>query len=74
MTTREIRKFCPLKEDSYALLKQMVSELGMSARAYDKVLRVSRTISDLDGSLDICAEHVQEAINYRLLDRNYWQS
>ncbi|HEV7224508.1 MAG TPA: YifB family Mg chelatase-like AAA ATPase [Pirellulales bacterium] len=73
MTTRQIRQFCKLDDESMNLLKASVNELGLSARAHDKVLRVSRTIADLDGSESIRAPHVSEAINYRMLDRNLWK-
>jgi magnesium chelatase family protein len=46
--------------------------MGLSARAHDKVLRVARTIADLDGSAEILPEHVSEAVNYRMLDRQFW--
>jgi magnesium chelatase family protein len=72
MTTREIRKFCPLDEESMELLRASVNELGLSARAHDKVLRTSRTIADLDQSEAIRPAHVQEAVNYRMLDRQFW--
>jgi len=73
MTTRQIRQFCKLDDESMNLLKASVNELGLSARAHDKVLRVSRTIADLDGSEAIRPPHVSEAINYRMLDRNLWK-
>ena len=55
------------------LLKMSVNELGLSARAHDKVLRLARTIADLDAADNIQIEHLSEAINYRMLDRNMWQ-
>jgi magnesium chelatase family protein len=73
MTTRQIRQHCKLDDDCLSLLKASVNELGLSARAHDKVLRVSRTIADLDGSDAIRAVHISEAINYRMLDRNLWK-
>jgi magnesium chelatase family protein len=72
MTPRQIRKYCKLEADAEALLKTAMEEMGLSARAHDKILRVSRTIADLDGSKQITAAHLSEAINYRTLDRNYW--
>ena len=73
MTTRQIRQFCELDAAGEELLRAAMSELGLSARAHDKVLRVARTIADLDGSPTIAAPHVSEAINYRLLDRQFWK-
>lgn len=73
MTTRQIRQHCKLDDESMNLLKASVNELGLSARAHDKVLRVSRTIADLDHSEAIRPPHVSEAINYRMLDRNLWK-
>src|SRR5688572_8237608 len=72
MTSRQIRTFCKLDEPCQELLKDSVNELGLSARAHDKVLRVSRTIADLDNSETIQQQHLNEAINYRMLDRQMW--
>jgi magnesium chelatase family protein len=54
------------------LLRNSIQEMGLSARAHDKILRVARTIADLDGSAEIHSEHVSEAVNYRMLDRQFW--
>jgi magnesium chelatase family protein len=72
MTTRQLRKHCALAEDGKALLKSAMEELGLSARAHDRILRVARTIADLDGAADIQGRHVGEAISYRSLDRKLW--
>jgi magnesium chelatase family protein len=72
MSTREIREFCKLNEAGMNLLRSSIQEMGLSARAHDKILRVARTIADLDGSAEIQAEHVSEAVNYRMLDRQFW--
>jgi magnesium chelatase family protein len=72
MSTREIRRHCQLNDTSTSLLRTNIQELGLSARAHDKVLRVARTIADLDGQADIMPEHVNEAVNYRMLDRQFW--
>ncbi len=73
MTSRQLRKFCEVDSEGEELMKAAMSELGLSARAHDKVLRVARTIADLEGSETIRAFHLSEAINYRLLDRNLWK-
>ena len=72
MSHRQTRQFCPLDDECRNLLKAAMSELGLSARAHDKVLRVARTIADLDSSDAIRPHHLNEAINYRMLDRQMW--
>lgn len=72
MTTREIRQHCELTDAGTNILRTSIQETGLSARAHDKVLRVARTIADLDGAAAISPEHVSEAVNYRLLDRQFW--
>lgn len=70
MSTRQLRQHCSLDSSSRVLLRDCCNEMGLSARAHDKILRVSRTIADLDDSEKIQSHHLQEAINYRMLDRN----
>ncbi|MDA1212947.1 MAG: YifB family Mg chelatase-like AAA ATPase [Planctomycetota bacterium] len=72
MAPRQIREHCRLDADASSLLKTAMEEMGLSARAHDKILRVSRTIADLDESDAITAAHLSEAINYRTLDRSRW--
>ena len=72
MNTRQIRKFCQLDRDSRKLLKNAMDRLNLSARAYDRILKVSRTIADLQKSDCIRGEHIAEAIQYRSLDREGW--
>lgn len=72
MSPRQIRKYCKLDAEAENLLKSAMEQMGLSARAHDKILRVSRTIADLEGSPAITEGHLSEAINYRTLDRNYW--
>jgi magnesium chelatase family protein len=69
MAAREIREFCRIDEKGDALLRTAITRLGMSARAYHRVLKIARTIADLAGSPDIDSAHVGEAIQYRSLDR-----
>jgi magnesium chelatase family protein len=71
MNTRLIKKYCSLNDEAKELLKMAMNELGLSARAYDKILKVSRTIADLAKADMILAEHISEAIQYRSLDRQW---
>jgi magnesium chelatase family protein len=73
MTPRTLRRFCKLDGESENLMENAITRLGLSARAYDRILRVSRTIADLEAGDKIQAKHVAEAIQYRTLDRTYWQ-
>ena len=74
MEPAQIRQFCPLTPPAKAQLELAISRLGFSARAYDRILKVSRTIADLEGSPSIAEDHVAEAVHYRSLDRDFWQS
>ncbi len=70
--TRELKAFCALDEATLELLKMAMNELKLSARAYDRILKVARTIADLAGSDRLTSEHISEAIQYRSLDRQLW--
>jgi magnesium chelatase family protein len=72
MSSRDIRKYCKLDPKSADILKKAMNTLGFSARAYDRILKVARTIADLDGAIDIKSNHIAEAIQYRSLDRENW--
>ena len=72
MSSRQLRKHCALDEAGKGLLKQAMDGLGLSARAHDRILRMARTLADLDASADIHPRHVTEAIGYRSLDRKLW--
>ena len=72
MTPRLIRRYCRIDAESETMLEHAMTRLGLSARAYDRILKVSRTIADLEGSEDITSPHVAEAVGYRSLDRTYW--
>lgn len=74
LTPSMLREFCILTDSATKLLKDAFESMGLSARAYDRIVKVSRTIADLDGSDKIEAEHVAEAVQYRSLDRKYWNA
>ena len=73
MTASQTRTFCRIDESGKKLLERSFDQLGLSARAYDKILRVARTIADLEGSERIAAYHLAEAVQYRALDRKFWK-
>ncbi len=72
MSPRMIRKYCNISAECERLLESAMTRLGLSARAHDRILKVSRTIADLEGAEEISSTHISEAIQYRSLDRNYW--
>jgi len=74
MESKDIQEFCVIDTSGEDLLKLAITKLGLSARAYDRILKVSRTIADLASSTVIRPEHISETIQYRSLDRNMWQS
>jgi magnesium chelatase family protein len=69
MNSKLTKRHCVLQDEAKSLLKMAMTELGLSARAYDKILKISRTIADLAGSEDILSGHISEAMQYRNLDR-----
>jgi magnesium chelatase family protein len=72
MTSRFLKAHCQLDEESRELLRNAMSELNLSARAHDRILKVARTIADLENAINIASHHISEAIQYRTLDRNLW--
>ena len=72
METKEIKRFCGMNAEGQSLLNSAMEKLGLSARAYDRILKVSRTVSDLAGEPEILSPHLAEAIQYRSLDRQLW--
>ena len=74
MNSTLLKEFCPLDEKCTALLKIAMQRFGLSARAYDRIIKLSRTIADLAGSENITPQHIAEAIQYRSLDKESWGS
>jgi magnesium chelatase family protein len=72
MPSRLIRKHCALNEAGERTLEMAIRRMGLSARAHDRILKVARTVADLDQSEAVSAKHIAEAVQYRSLDRNYW--
>jgi magnesium chelatase family protein len=72
MSSQQIRKFCELSADCERLLERAMAQQGLSARAHDRILKVARTVADLDGLPQLEPKHIAEAIQYRTLDRTYW--
>ena len=73
MTPNMVRKYCALDEEASSLMRNAFDSLGLSARGHDRVLKVARTIADLEGSEVVNEDHIAEAIMYRSLERKYWK-
>ncbi len=71
MNSRLMQQYCPLGDESTAILKRIMTRYDMSARAYDRILKVARTIADLEGSTTIEPQHISEAVGYRTLDKSH---
>ena len=74
LSSAQIRTYCPMDDAAKAVIKSAYERLGMSARGYDRILRVARTIADIDGKEILSASHIAEAIQYRSLDKKYWNN
>jgi magnesium chelatase family protein len=72
MNTRQVRTYCELSADAERLLERAMQQQGLTARAHDRILKVARTIADLEGAESLSVAHLAEAIQYRTLDRSYW--
>jgi magnesium chelatase family protein len=72
MSTQQIRMYCELSSDAERILERAMQQQGLSARAHDRILKVARTIADLESAPEIAVKHIAEAIQYRTLDRSYW--
>ena len=73
MRSKDVREHCVLGEGAQMLLKAAMADYRLSARAYDRILKVARTIADMAGAHDIAEDHIAEAVQYRALDRQYWE-
>ena len=73
LSSKQVSKYCKVDKESEVLLKAAFDSLGLSARAYNKILKVARTIADLEECENILSKHIAEAIQYRTLDRKYWR-
>ncbi|MBQ9791484.1 MAG: magnesium chelatase, partial [Clostridia bacterium] len=72
MSDQEVKKYCAVSKESSDMLSFAFDKLHLSARAYNRILKVARTISDLNGDIDITDDAIMEAISYRTLDNKYW--
>ena len=72
ITPAKIQKFCPMDDRAIQTLKKVFDSMGLSARAYDKILKVSRTLADMENEEVINKSHIAQAVQYRSLDRKYW--
>jgi magnesium chelatase family protein len=72
MSSRDLKRFCALTDSTLEVLRFAMSDLKLSARAYDRILKVARTIADLEAAPEITTDHLSEAIQYRSLDRQLW--
>jgi magnesium chelatase family protein len=72
MSTRQVRTYCELSSEAESVLERAMQQQGLTARAHDRILKVARTVADLEGTADLEVKHLAEAIQYRALDRTYW--
>ena len=73
LTPNLMEKFCKIDDNGKEILQKIFDNLGLSARAYSKILKVARTIADIEGKENILPKHISEAVQYRNLDRKYWK-